>query len=335
MATWHDLPDQIRLHILRLFSFEIFVDYVRSRHWETVPEDKHRVFTWPESPASLKSFSSAVRTCRLFRDALTRILSMRPDGISPYDLLREQQVSKLTVYSHDAAPNTIYIRDLYQTAGMFWKNSFVLKDSTLILDILEKLSPKSLVVMLPHLGSSILKHVIRMQTKVPVVRGWGLPIDVGRAGGRLTEDVFFFVGNWQIPKSWDSNVTICSLKARGKASSKILAEYPGLREMEQSREDTWWFIEVKELKDHWEPRKAEWVLVNYREKKIFGGSVKPVFFAWENIWEPESWRVIGEQSTLGEYWRKGRVDDSDAGTEDSDTGFGELSDLDDISDEDF
>jgi hypothetical protein len=92
--------------------------------------------------------------------------------------------------------------------------------------------------------------------------------------------------------------------------------------MEQSREDTWWFIEVKELKDHWEPRKAEWVLVNYREKKIFGGSVKPVFFEWEDIWEPESWRVVGEQITLGEYWRRDRVvhDNSDSESENSDTG---------------
>src|SRR5271154_5633245 len=93
--------------------------------------------------------------------------------------------------------------------------------------------------------------------------------------------------------------------------------------MDHSVEDTWWYIQVGvQLYNPWAAHKDQWVLVNYREKRIFGGSVKPVFFSWEDIWEPESWRVVGEQSTLGEYWRRGRVihDNSDSESENSDTG---------------
>jgi len=55
----------------------------------------------------------------------------------------------------------------------------------------------------------------------------------------------------------------------------------------------------EQLYNPWEARKPQWVIVSYREKRIFGGSVKPVFFECEDIWEPESWRVVGEQSSIG------------------------------------
>src|SRR5271170_5663267 len=98
MATWHELPQEIRLQILKLFSNDIIFDYILSpAHRIPVPEDKSRVFTWPESPPSLKSLSSAVRTCRSCYDALTREISMRKDGITPYALLREIQTNQLAL----------------------------------------------------------------------------------------------------------------------------------------------------------------------------------------------------------------------------------------------
>jgi len=325
MATWHDLPQEIRLQILKLFSNGIVFDYILSPlHWIPVPEDKSRVFTWPESPPSLKSLSSAVRTCRSFHDALTRDISMRKDGITPYALLREIQTNQLALEVNPSyVGDRIYIRNLYASSGRFWKNDAVLGEPECMLSILENLSPKSWVVLLPHLEPWILKHAIRTYPmKWAIVRGREIPIGVSRTNRGRTEDVPFFLGSWKIQRTEDSEsenrVTIYSLKGRGKASSRILAEYPGFREMEGSAENTWWFIQ---LENGWEIRKTRWVLVNYKEKRIFGGSVKPGFFAWEDIWEPESWTVVGKQSTLGEYWRKGRVQDSDTETEDSDTDF--------------
>jgi hypothetical protein len=143
-----------------------------------------------------------------------------------------------------------------------------------------------------------------------------LPIDDG-----WPKYVIFCTGSWRVPVIDDSNihvpVMVCSVKEPNKGeSSAFFADSPGLLEMGRSVEDTWWFFKV--CRHLHEP----WVLVNYREKKIFGGSVKPVFFEWEDIWEPESWRVVGEQITLGEYWRRDRVvhDNSDSESENSDTG---------------
>jgi len=295
MATWNDFPQEIGLHILKIFSIDLVDDYRSPAQWEPVrPEEKNHVFTWPKSPPSLKSLSSAVLTCRAFHDALTRVI--RIEDLPPYELLRSLQAQIIDIVTRDyGEPDILYVRDLYHRAGMFWKNSIVCEDRDYIVGLLQSLSAKSLLALLPHLEPWILNQATSTGWSMPLVMARNLPIDDG----------------------WPKYVMVCTVKEPNKGeSSAFFADSPGLLEMGPSVEDTWWFFKV------WRHLHEPWVLVNYREKKIFGGSVKPVFFEWEDIWEPESWRVVGEQITLGEYWRRDRVvhDNSDSESENSDTG---------------
>src|SRR6202035_3028211 len=92
MATWHDLPNEIRNKILAHFSTDLVDDFGavlserRSRIISTAPVPLDQA----HAPGYLTSFASAMRTCRYFHAALTAVIKI--NGISPAQLLLEAQL---------------------------------------------------------------------------------------------------------------------------------------------------------------------------------------------------------------------------------------------------
>src|SRR5271170_100897 len=166
MATWNELPIEIHYHILSLFCADVINDYthLEKRHHprQTKPRRPFRVHAWQRPPAPLISFSSAILTCRSFYDAI--IHDLKFNGVPPCEALQILQANRLKGLT--SKYRTAYEVGLHvhvKEVGWFWKNPRIIEDATLIPQALAcKLSPKSLLILLPHLEPWIAKHVDRM-----------------------------------------------------------------------------------------------------------------------------------------------------------------------------
>src|SRR5271154_1560009 len=167
MATWHDLPIEIHHHILSLFCADVIDDYThldkRDHHPRQIkPRRPFRVHAWQLPPAPLISFASAVRTCRSFYNAMTNDLKF--NGVSPCEVLQTLQAHRLkglTSKYHTAWELGLHVH--VKKVGWFWKNPRVIKDATIIPEVLGfKLSLKSFLILLPHLEPWVMKHTTKM-----------------------------------------------------------------------------------------------------------------------------------------------------------------------------
>ena len=66
-----------------------------------------------------------------------------------------------------------------------------------------------------------------------------------------------------------------------------------LVEMFESAPENWWYVSVGF-------RSTQWFLVNYVERMIFW-SLDSVLCTWDDVWDPDSWKVDG-YGTLADYW---------------------------------
>src|SRR5271170_7193285 len=103
MATWNDLPDELRDMILRIFCYTLIMEY----HTLEIPEYQHLVgkFYQLRPPKALSSFAYAIRTCRYFHYAMTNTIKWMQDSderVSAGTVLKCSQHWKLTQISNTA-----------------------------------------------------------------------------------------------------------------------------------------------------------------------------------------------------------------------------------------
>ena len=150
MATWNDLPNEIRHQILTFYC----VDIVNTYEYPPFSKVPHVVKTprfcnnWANPPKILKSFASAVRTCRSFYDTIIHVVKV--DGVSPFDKLQSVQKRNIEVLLQ--WPQLWEIEIYTRLVGIFWRNPLVLSDAELMARIILNLPYESWPLLLPHLG---------------------------------------------------------------------------------------------------------------------------------------------------------------------------------------
>jgi hypothetical protein len=150
MATWQCLPLEIHDQILYWFCM-ITVDLYLRIGYEEDSYDTRSVssFDGPKAPAVLRHFSSALQTCKYFRDTIANRVRIddQIDGLflnknwaAPISLLQELQSSRIWGNSRKflnlargAVDGNLDI--LIQIAGVFWKNPVLHED----FDVLDEL----------------------------------------------------------------------------------------------------------------------------------------------------------------------------------------------------
>jgi len=278
MAAWHDLPIEIHYHILSVFCADVIDDYthLEKRHHPRQPKPRRpfRVHAWQLPPAPLISFSSALLTCRSFYNAL--IHDLKFNGVSSSEVLQSLQASRLkglVSKYRDAFEIGLHVH--VKEVGWFWKNPRVIEDPTIIPQVLAfKLSPKSLLTLLPHLEPWVTKHVTKMGADEEVTTMTGGAVFISRRRR---------VGPF-LP------VRICSVDEVYSTWSATTLQRT-LVEMVKSARENWWLFNIVD--------RSTWFLVNYVDRRIYSG--EQILCTWDDVWDPDSWKVDG-YGTLADYW---------------------------------
>jgi hypothetical protein len=160
--------------------------------------------------------------------------------------------------------------------GWFWKNPRVIEDATIIPQVLGfKLSFNSFMVLLPHLEPWVTKHTTMAADKTVMTKSV------------LDDEVVFICGSRMAGRPFYS---LDEIKMR---APRPHPQVTTLRQMVKSAPENWWLVGPGVL------RHTQWFLVNYLEKRIY--SSQEILCTWDNVWDPDSWKVDG-YGTLADYW---------------------------------
>src|SRR6266496_608771 len=144
MATWNDLPPEIRDIILNFFCLGIVHEYTE------LGKDPWRGcgFYWaprgPKCPRSLSNLLSALGTCRHFRFVVQHII--RLDNLSTIEklqLLQYQRVGELVDGMPVYGRHPSIVGMFKELAGRFWMNPYVIDDLCLVEQLLDKIPVES------------------------------------------------------------------------------------------------------------------------------------------------------------------------------------------------
>jgi hypothetical protein len=136
-------------------------------------------FAGPNPPAVLRHFSSALQTCKYFRDTIANRVriddkiagfSLRKDWAAPISLLQDIQSSRIWLISRrflnlgrGAVDGNLDI--LVQTAGAFWKNPVLHEDFDVLDELFFVLGRDDLTTLIPYLGEWISRSAVDKKRK--------------------------------------------------------------------------------------------------------------------------------------------------------------------------
>jgi len=141
MATWHDLPNEIRELVLKFFCISVISEYTslrrdsqaagqRSAHGLKLSEIRPPIIV-------LSEFTWALRVCRYFHDAMTNRIKFEQQS-TPTILMKHQAerfrgarvIMQGTSYNH----GPFFLQDLVEVVlliGYFWNNPLVIEELAL------------------------------------------------------------------------------------------------------------------------------------------------------------------------------------------------------------
>ena len=124
----------------------------------------------PNPPAVLRHFSSALQTCKYFRDTISNRVKIDGlahirDGAAPIPALQGIQLSTIWSISRSLLMSGRAEVDgnldiLVQIAGVFWKNPLVLEDFDLLDELFFVLGRRDLTNLIPYLGEWISRAAV-------------------------------------------------------------------------------------------------------------------------------------------------------------------------------
>lgn len=293
MAKWANLPIEVRNLILFYFCNDIVFDFSNPEIdvWDPIKNHKlwnFRLIIWPTPPKCLKSFISALLTCRHFHDTIIEVIKF--DGEPVDEVLQRIQydhIGSILDQLDDDYHEPVNISFFFTVAGCFWRNAKVCGGPELLIRVLWWTGVKSRMMLLPHLEHWVRKHAYSSSTA-----GTAMPLQV------VLEDVD--------PPEW----TTISLKQGGLAIvggevdmhsiAGVVGRIPKkkaslcvLSDIKASHPDTWWLF-PSEDKNSIEAQ-GVWCLVNYELKKIYAGPDGTTGWYWgEDIWDVENWKTDEE-----------------------------------------
>lgn len=272
MASWDSLPHDIRLLLLRTFCIEIINNFKSLRKSVWLTADKSYFDTelehadspplaWPPTPAPLKSFMSALTSCREFNYIIMQEVKFR--GFSPIDVLKahqEHSVDRIVrKYHSKKSPSGVVSVALYGLAtGSFWKNPDIIGYTP---DILQRTTMRSAPLFLPHIEpwlNSYFAEPGSSHRPEDVALHYHLPGQRKYTGG-------CFEVNWGAKRHYEIG-TVDSLSLGWLVDPPSLAE----EDVGQSPAEQWWLflpLSYGPLVDD----DLHWILVNYEEQRMYVG----------------------------------------------------------------
>jgi hypothetical protein len=141
MATWNDIPNEIRDHILRFTCVRIIAEY---EELESGPGPSPWFYTKPtpfsaiRPPTVLSLFAHLSRTCRYFHIAITTIKFEHQSTATILTRLQRQKFDAVdfttVTYDEDNDGQQRFDRYSFQwliwSIGPFWNNTLILEDLT-------------------------------------------------------------------------------------------------------------------------------------------------------------------------------------------------------------
>src|SRR5271154_4476645 len=163
MTNWYTLAPEVHDIILSFFCEDIIHEYSQFN-----PLDIYRLASleaeepvWPKPPEILRTFTSALLTCRSFYHTLNRL---KLNGHPPITRLQSVQSRKCVLIAKHVVTNTqwhvghVDIGVFMRLAGVFWKNPLVCKDFKIIIKVMEALEEEGLLMLIPHLEEWVTQH---------------------------------------------------------------------------------------------------------------------------------------------------------------------------------
>ena len=324
MTNWYTLAPEVHDIILSFFCKDIIHEYSQFN-----PEDIYRLSSleaenpvWPKPPEILRNFTSALLTCRSFYHTLNRL---KLNGRPPITRLQSVQARKCILIAEHVLTNTqwdvghVDIGVFMRLAGVFWKNPVVCKDFGIIVYVMEVLEEEGLLMLIPHLEEWVTQHVNPMPAQptfvarrlddggtmerysarsVPVFQT-GSRIGPEGVGGHLMSIKGLYEGSEvvelaeRVIEGRRSQTTRAYAMMQQRANRGIIKCCPVLKELGRTSEE-WWLFSFTHR-----PHRRWWILVNFREKWIWGNMCEPKLCVWDDLWEPSSWKVGEHTFDLG------------------------------------
>jgi hypothetical protein len=309
MVRWDSLPHDIRLLLLRTFCGEIINDFesLSTSIWDIADDsyfDNEPDFEnpppreWPPTPAPLKSFMSAITTCREFNHIILQ--QVKFDGRSPLDVLKGQQLHSvdqlIRTYYDEVSSSVVNVALYCQATGCFWKNPLIMESNAIIPSVLRCTTTHSSQILLPHI-EPWLNHLFRVPEDSD-----GPPPDVRLSDFADSRGETRISSHFQI--KWGSkhfNQEIGTVDS----VSRDLGDGPSLVEedISQSPAEQWWLFLPLSLEAQY--HELEWMLVNYREQRMYVGPNASEALAWRgrDVYDMSTWARLTSIEEIRDYGR--------------------------------
>jgi hypothetical protein len=320
MTNWQSLPWELKQRILRVFCSTLIEEFIDLQL--TAWDHKHferGVYTWasedPITPPSLRHYSSALHTCREFKEIIGTIKFTGSPVNETFQTLQHIFLKKLVEESRsDPKREKLYSNHVglfKKVTGCFWRNPFIIRDELLLEHFLDALPFESQFTIIPYIRQWVMHH---MKSRPPL--GF-VKVDVQPETNGKFLSLTLLKGERAFPQYNDEFYSIRGLCTDAnyiaepveeeyfdpddpypcivchnddfarEAEGSVEEEFPDLPLLEDIREsepDTWWFVRRKFTDSN-----TEWMLVKYYEEdgqercKIYEAEG---YSAW--IWTPES-----------------------------------------------
>lgn len=304
MATWHALPPEIQDRILYFFSLIVVHEYEKhdpAEFWDRATRRFPRLGKCPTIPRSLISTTSALKTCRFFHNSITNVV--RLDGQSLVEVLQTLQYQRIVglieYYYESDADAGIHIGWFVESAGCFWKNPKLIDDKNAIGEVLFLISRESRMMFLPHIELWLIRHANTVAPDHAFIklhdangRKCGNPYLNPTVGIYDDDDSYSIalLGNVESFTSVDDDDDDDDWNFIYACYSTI----PLVRDLKDSQPSSWWIYQ-----NDCSGYSPGWILVNYREKKMYIGPDGTQAYYWENFGHQVLWKKDWHFSEFG------------------------------------
>ena len=166
MAQWNDFPGEIQLAILSFCCNDIVAEFRNSLKSNSLSQHPYNLvrqlknLVWPETPQSLKSFASVLKTCRNVYHIVSNEVRVEENS-SPGQILQRLQYAGMgkleralhssRQYPYSMLDESCYIHFMYRILGCFWKNPIAFDEDNRFGWLLRRIPQRSRLILIPHL----------------------------------------------------------------------------------------------------------------------------------------------------------------------------------------
>jgi hypothetical protein len=310
--SWESLPHDIRFLILHTVCTDIISDFEElcTSIWDIAKEgyvnsdpelDFLPSLTWPAIPDPLKSFTSAITTCREFNDIILN--QVKFDGVSPPDALKTQQAATIWDITDELHDGYLYrVIDMglyYQAAGPFWKNPIVIAEMRYTPCVLQWSTPGCYSMLLPHLEPWLNLHLLEDQTHFEHATRLAYCKDIYEDEHPSCHfDVKLGLRRYVPGSDYISNIDSVAL---GWNRGHSLAE----QDLRTSPAGQWWlFLPFSFAAGPTDP--VNWVLINYNEERMYIGPNASTALVWKgrDAFRMYTWEELKSMESIHNFGKK-------------------------------